>query len=101
MRRLMLGTALAILCFGAMSGCFYSVIAPSNAVAYYGPTTNTAAKVGEASATSILGIFITGDASIKAAMESGGITKVHHIDHQLKGFLGMLFATYTVKVYGE
>ena len=99
MNRFMLVAALAVFC--AMSGCFYSVVAPSGAVAYYGPTTNNGLKVGEASATSILGMFVTGDASIKAAMEKGGITKVHHIDQEVKGFLGMLYGTYTVKVYGE
>jgi len=101
MKRLLALTALAAVCLVAMGGCYYSVMAPSMAVAYYGPTTNSTMKVGEGSVTSILGLIVTGDASIKAAMERGGITKIHHIDQSVTGFLGYVFTTYTVKVYGE
>lgn len=57
-------------------------------------------KVGQASATSILGIIATGDASIEAAMRNGDITKIHHVDYKINSVLG-LFATYTIYVYGE
>jgi hypothetical protein len=57
-------------------------------------------KKGEASFTSILGILATGDASLKEAMERGGITKIHHIDQQVTNILGII-ATYKVIVYGE
>jgi len=50
--------------------------------------------------SSILGIITTGDASIKAAMEAGGITKIHHIDQSCMNIF-QLYATYTIKVYGE
>jgi hypothetical protein len=56
-------------------------------------------KVGTAKATAIIGI-VTGDASIQAAMQNGGITKVHHVDSQVKNILG-IYAEYTTTVYGE
>jgi hypothetical protein len=56
-------------------------------------------KVGTAKATAIIGI-VTGDASISAAMQNGGITKVHHVDSQVKNILG-IYAEYTTTVYGE
>ena len=57
-------------------------------------------KVGTAECKSFLGIIATGDASIKAACQKAGITKIHHIDVQVKSILGF-FATYTIIVYGE
>ena len=56
-------------------------------------------KVGRATAKGIL-IFSLGDASIKAAMENGGIKKVHHVDSEHMNIL-MAYATYTTVVYGE
>lgn len=56
-------------------------------------------KVGRAEAYGVL-IFATGDASISAAMKNGGITRVHHIDHETMTILGV-YAKYTTIVYGE
>lgn len=64
-------------------------------------TSNSAStKVGTAKATSILGIIATGDASIDAAAKSAGITKIHHVDEEVKSILGF-YAVYTIVVYGE
>jgi len=41
-----------------------------------------------------------GDASIQAAMQNGGITKIHHVDYKVTSVLGV-YATYTTVVYGE
>ena len=41
-----------------------------------------AAKCGEARSKSII-LYTTGDSSIKAAMDAGGITKIHHIDYRV------------------
>ena len=38
-------------------------------------------KEGQACAKSILGMFATGDASIKAAAAAGGISKIDSVDH--------------------
>jgi hypothetical protein len=56
-------------------------------------------KVGTASSTAIICIA-TGDASIQAAMQNGGITKIHHVDHKSMSVLGV-YAKYTTVVYGE
>jgi len=58
-------------------------------------------KVGEASASAILGLVAAGDASIDAAMKAGGIRKVHHVDHQVISFLFGAWLQDTTIVYGE
>ncbi len=86
-------------CAGVQSplvgGVYKDVTAPIMA------TSNaTVTKKGEASATSILGIVATGDASIQAAAANAGITKIHHVDYHAKSVL-MFWAKYTTTVYGE
>ncbi|MGB9741741.1 MAG: TRL-like family protein [candidate division WOR-3 bacterium] len=108
-KALLLGT-ITIVCLTMLVGCvpgFYtvgtlytSVRTPAAAVAYYGPTANQSAKVSKVTATNILGIIATGDASLEAAMKQGGITKVHHVDQEVTSILG-LWSTYTIIVYGE
>ena len=57
------------------------------------------AKMGVATATGIV-CFTQGDASLKAAMVNGGITKVHHVDYKVKNILGIIGSTTTI-VWGE
>ena len=57
-------------------------------------------KVGESSASGILGVVGVGDASLEAAMKNGGITKIHHVDHKVLSIL-CLYVKYTTLVYGE
>ncbi len=79
-----------------LSGFVYvGVKAPVTATSHTAST-----KVGTSSATSILGWFAFGDASIDAAAKSGGITKIHHVDEESTAVLG-IFAKYKVYVYGE
>src|SRR5919197_566603 len=59
----------------------------------------TSPKVGRAEAWGIL-VFATGDASISAAASHGGITRIHHVDHETLNILG-IYAKYTTIVYGE
>lgn len=56
-------------------------------------------KIGRAEAWGII-VFATGDASISTAMRNGGITRVHHVDHETLNILG-IYAKYTTIVYGE
>lgn len=56
-------------------------------------------KVGTATATGLI-CYCEGDASLKAAMENGGITKVHHVDYKIKNIFGIIGETTTI-VYGE
>ena len=57
-------------------------------------------KVGISVCSSIPAWVVTGDASIKAAMENGGISKIHHVDYKCENILG-IYAKLTVIVYGE
>lgn len=57
-------------------------------------------KVGTASVNNILGVYLSGDASIQAAAKSAGIKKISHVDSHKKSILGV-FSTYKVIVYGE
>jgi hypothetical protein len=59
----------------------------------------TSPRTGRAEAWGFV-FFATGDASISAAMRNGGITRVHHVDHQTLNILGW-FARFTTIVYGE
>ena len=56
-------------------------------------------KKGQATASGII-LFVDGDASLKAAMDQGGITKVHHVDYKVKDILGIVGSTTTI-VWGE
>ena len=56
-------------------------------------------KMGTATSSGIL-CFVEGDASLKAAMDNGGITKVHHVDYKVKNILGIVGSVTTI-VWGE
>lgn len=60
----------------------------------------TSLKTGEAQCTSILGMVAFGDCSIDTAKKNGGITKVFHVDWDVKNILG-IYGTYKVIVSGE
>ncbi len=57
------------------------------------------AKMGTATASGII-LFCEGDASLKAAMDNGGIKKVHHVDYKTKNILGIVSSATTI-VWGE
>jgi len=57
-------------------------------------------KIGSSSATSILGLIATGDASIRAAVVDGGISEIYFVDSDIESLLG-IFTTYTIVVYGK
>jgi len=58
-------------------------------------------KTGKASASAILGIIAFGDSGIDAAMMDGGITRVHHVDHQVNLILYGIWFQDTTIVHGE
>lgn len=57
-------------------------------------------KVGTATCNSYFSMVAVGDASIQTAAKSVGITKIHHVDWEVKNILGII-GTYKVVVYGE
>ena len=56
-------------------------------------------KSGHAIAKHVL-LFGTGDASIRAAMRDGEISKIHHVDHKSTNVLGLYMSNETI-VWGE
>jgi hypothetical protein len=56
-------------------------------------------KVGEATATGLLGVT-WGDSSIDTARKNGQIKKIYYVDYDTFGILGV-YAKVTTKVYGE
>ena len=95
----------AVLCSSLLGGCVVGVgpvIAPVT-INMKGPVSAGPAagspKVGRADAWGFW-FFATGDASISAAMQNGGITRIHHVDHETLNILG-IYAKYTTIVHGE
>ncbi len=108
MKRLIVLVAMASAVVVFMSGCagLSTVVGGTMGAVYTqveGPVAVGSAagfdKVGTATSTAII-CFATGDASIKAAMDNGGITKIHHVDHKSMSVMGV-YAKYTTVVYGE
>jgi len=104
MRKAIMSLVVGVSAIVMMTGCASTT--PVNGMLYVdmkGPIAvgdaASASKVGTSKATAILGI-VTGDASIEAAMQNGGITKVHHVDSKVKNIL-MIYAEYETVVYGE
>lgn len=104
MKRVLAILFVGVFAAGSFSGC--TGVSPINGSIYTdvkGPvsmgTATGSSKVGEAKATSIVGVAL-GDASIETAMKNGGITKVHHIDTKVRNILGV-YAEITTIVYGE
>lgn len=105
MKRLLAASTLALAL--ALAGCA-TANAPVSGLLYSsvtGPVGVTGSadkptKVGRASARSFFGLYATGNASIEEAARNGGITKIHHIDHETQIILGVV-ADYTVIVYGN
>ena len=104
MKKLMVVAALAALA----SGCV--MVGKTNAAApimlnVQSPDTSfidnsvKPAKKGTAVASGII-CFTEGDASIKKAMENGGITKIHHVDYEVRSIFGIVGSTTTI-VWGE
>lgn len=58
-------------------------------------------KMGSSSASAVGGLFAFGDSSVDSAMKSGGISKVHHIDHKINSIFFGLWLQNTTIVHGE
>lgn len=93
-------------CASALTGCamaqspvtgfvYSDVQSPGFATEAYGGVAR-----GEACATSILGIYASGDASIDAAKKNGEIAQVVAVDHSAKSIIGF-WAKYCTIVYGK
>ena len=57
--------------------------------------------VGKASCASYVWIVALGDCSVQAAMQNGGIAKVHHMDTEINSYFFGIYTKFTTVVYGE
>jgi hypothetical protein len=98
--KLLVGILSAILLAGCATpypmGMIYTEVKSPVAVGDAG----SCSKTGTSKASSILGMIATGDASIKAAMANGGITKIKYVDYDSKNILGIV-GEYTTTVCGD
>ena len=97
--------ALAVVGLVALSGCVmaHGPVTAGITVDVKGPVAMGDAKggtkVGISHAEGII-LFGFGDASISAAMKSGGITRVCHVDNETMNILG-IYCKYQTIVYGD
>lgn len=91
----------ALLCSCGMTKSPVQGLAYTDVVSGTAVTSNKlATKVGKATATGILCLFATGDASYQTAAKNAGITKISHVDERNYTILGV-YTTYETIVYGE
>jgi hypothetical protein len=110
--RLISVSFLSAFLLAATTGCagFYSApVVPAIAFVYTNveapldinyDETEPGSKTGRASASSILGLVATGDASARAAARDGNITKIRHADYHYMSVLG-LYTQFTTIVTGD
>lgn len=89
-------TSCAVLNTQTGMGALYTSTTDPGAVT----SNSVGSKVGVSGASNILGLVVTGDASINAAAKNGGIKKVSHVDVQKSTILGIYSTTKTF-VYGD
>lgn len=84
-----------VLCAGWMSGCM-AVVSPAMGMFYTDVTWDgdaegsVGSKEGKACASTFLGVYARGDASIAAAAKAGGIRNVTRVDHYTRNLLGVI-----------
>ena len=102
-----LKTILAVLPFALLAGCLSAPFQPPAGVVSVtrAPLStegnwNVGSRRGEASSTSVLGLYATGDCSIGAAAHNGNLKKVDHVDYEYLNIIG-IWQKATVIAYGE
>jgi len=83
----------------AVAGCFYQFSTPTVATGPYDGDVGTT-KIGTSKCQEVFFLIIWGDCSVKKAMEDGGITKIHHVDHHIEEYVGV-YGVFTTTVYGR
>ena len=83
-----------------LSGCVANIKTPMVALSI-DYESNMYPKVGFASCKQFVWVFMDGDCSLSAAMQDGGITKVHHIDTSVTVIVFGAYSRFTTVVYGE
>ena len=96
------GTTAATLLSGCMianGNAYYPITVEQRDPVQVVDQTAKPTKIGIAQKQSIILVGV-GDGSIDAAARNGGITKIHHIDHEITNVLGIVVIDKTL-VYGE
>jgi hypothetical protein len=96
---LLLSVGLLCACAGVrqpLMGGIYSDVIASSAVS----SNQAGNRVGQACASSILGIIATGDASTEAARRAGGITLITSVDEETSNIL-FFYAKFCTIVRGR
>ena len=93
-----------------LPGCIQAPVVPPLGAIYTGTvvpldidlekTQLKTTKTGDASCTTILGLFAFGDASVAAAAADGRMDTVEHADYEFINVLG-IYQKYTTIVYGN
>lgn len=100
----MKGIILATLVVFSLTGCaFAPVMGAINVTKWDGAIGDAdvaADRTGESCAQSILGLAAFGDASITAAKNNGGISRIAYVDHRTTNVL-YFFGQYCTIVVGE
>jgi len=60
----------------------------------------TATKQGASSCKGIMGAVAWGDCSVEAAMQEGGLTKIHHVEHRSTNIY-IFYSRFDTLVFGE
>lgn len=104
MKNILVSVWIAVLGTGCAS---FSMGVPLNGFLFNGVSTGIAAtsnqagnRVGEACASSILGLVAMGDSTIETARRNGGITLITSVDNSFTSILG-LYASYCTHVRGR
>ena len=103
MNRIFATFAVLVLMASALSGCgllYNNVKMPLPALSM-DTSAQSRAHVGKASCSSYLWLVNVGDCSVQAAMDNGGITKIHHVDTEFVSYLLGIYWKFTTVAYGE
>lgn len=98
--------ACLVLGSAVLPGCIAAPVVPPLGIVYtdieapLAPKGEAGSKRGTSTVVSILGLVSTGDASVKAAASSGGISEVKLVDYEFTNVLGV-YQRYTTVVYGD
>jgi TRL-like protein family len=103
MNRIIATFAVLVLMASALSGCglLYNNVKMPVPTLSMDTSAQSRAHVGKASCSSYLWLVNVGDCSVQAAMDNGGITKIHHVDSEYVSYLLGLYWKFTTVAYGE
>lgn len=91
---------------GSTLGCIAAPVVPPIGLVYteldapLAPRGEVGSRRGTSTVTSILFLVSTGDGSVRAAAQNGGIREVKLVDYEYTNVLGV-YQRYTTVVYGD